>query len=447
MKRGLVWFRRDLRLHDHPALARSIVENEKTYIVFNFDPIILEPLKKKSTADTRVQFISESLFELSNSLRQFNSDIVIRYGKPLDCILDVIKEFKIDTLYFNRDYSPYALERDYNITQATETLGCRVQTFQDHVIYEPDEILNKSNEPYKVFTPYSKAWRYSLDLKRSSFSVFDVTLEGIQNGINSSFNSVNSILEIAGFDSLNSNFKGGLLEGKKRLDEFQQKIDSYHLDRDLPAVDGTSQLSVYIRHGCLSIRDLLFMVLDDASEGRSVWLNELIWREFYQMVLFNFPHVRDGVFNLKYQNLTFPGSEDHYQAWKNGITGYPIVDAAMRCFKETGWMHNRLRMIVASFLCKTLLVDWKRGERYFAWKLIDYELDSKNGGWQWASGTGCDAAPYFRIFNPYTQAKRFDPESKFIQKWCPEIGTKDYPDPIVDYKVMRQRVLDLYKSV
>jgi deoxyribodipyrimidine photo-lyase len=458
-KSGLVWIRRDIRLHDHPALAACLAENEITYLVFVFDPHILNPLSKKSSCDRRIQFIAESLLEIAKTLQKNNTGMVILKGVPAIEVPNLVKKLRVNTLYFNHDYSPYAIKRDQGVSEAINKLGVKVKTFKDHVIFEPHEILKKDGQPYRVFTPFSKVWLSKFVETDPTHMVDTICSENIKSDVKSKFFSVSDILQVIGFSSTGNYLKGGSYAGRVQLASFEKFIDRYDYARDFPGLDQTSHLSVYIRHGCLSIRDLVRFLLKFKSKGSDVWLNELIWREFYQMILFHFPHVVNDSFNAKYNHFVYPGSEMFLLAWKEGQTGFPIIDAAMRCLNLTGWMHNRLRMIVASFLCKILLIDWRRGERYFAWKLLDYELASNNGGWQWASGTGCDAAPYFRIFNPYTQSKKFDPEGEFIKLYCPELAQLNakqihcpplvcnYPKPIVDYARKRQESLFLYSQI
>ncbi len=459
MSKALCWIRRDIRLHDHAALSACTQNHSESYIVFIFDPEILEPIKKKSTADKRLQFIAESLFECGHFP-------IIRYGNPVDVIPQLIKELQINALYFNRDYSPYAQKRDKTVTEIAKTLGCNVNTFKDHVIWEPEEILNQSKPPFKIFTPYSKAWKTALIpfLPLQEYPVKTQHIVPHQNA----FKSVKDILDFAGFEHTPLLWPGGTKAAHKHLEDFKHKLGEYETARDYPSVEGTSHLSVYIRHGCISIRELVNAATETQNSGSEKWLTELVWREFYQMVFHFYPDVNSQPFQEKFRSLTFTTNEDYLAAFKNGLTGFPIIDAAMRCLNQTGWMHNRLRMVTASFLTKILLCDWKRGERYFSWKLLDYELQSNNGGWQWAAGIGCDAAPYFRIFNPITQSQTYDPNGEFIREFCPELKSlsnkdihfpmaakqlplsfqlgKDYPFPIVDYASQRKKCLEFFKT-
>jgi len=468
MSKGLCWIRRDIRLHDHAALSQCTHDHEETYLVFIFDNAILDPLKKKSVSDRRVQFIAQSLSEIQATLALHNTTLIIRYGNPVDIIPSIVREFDIDHLYFNRDYSPYALTRDAEVTDKVTEMGKKVYSFKDCVIFEPTEILTNAHTPYKVFTPYSIAWKNQFE-HLLPLTIFPVRLDRFAPlPKESRIESEEKLLSFAGFESDSLILKGGSSEGLRRLTEFSKKMSNYLVDRDYPAIEGTSQLSVYLRHGCISIREMVTTALSNPTPGAEKWLTELIWREFYQVIFYYFPQVKTLPFQEKYTSLIFPTSEEFLAKFKEGQTGFPIIDAAMRCLNQTGWMHNRLRMVTASFLTKLLLVDWKRGERYFAWKLLDYELQSNNGGWQWSASIGCDAAPYFRIFNPTTQSKTYDPEGRFIREFCPELKGlshkdihcpseatslptsfqlgRDYPYPIVDYKLNRKKALDLYRS-
>ena len=468
MSKGLCWIRRDIRLHDHAALSHCTQENEQVYLAFIFDGAILDPIKKKATSDRRVQFIIESLVELQNTLASKNTSLIIRYGNPVEEIPKIIQELEIDQLYFNRDYSPYALTRDQSVTEKITHAGKKVFSFKDHVIFEPTEILTKKQTPYTVFTPYSNAWKTAITelLPLKCFPANLNRLAHLQQ--EKPLNTIEALLNFTGFESEAPFLKGGSGPGLERLKNFATKIEPYEKNRDYPDLDGTSKLSIYLRHGCISIRDMINFSLDHKNSGSEKWLTELVWREFYQMIFFHFPEVNDVPFQAKFRSLEFPTSEEFLAKFKDGQTGFPIIDAAMRCLNQTGWMHNRLRMVTASFLSKILLIDWKRGERYFSWKLLDYELQSNNGGWQWSAGIGCDAAPYFRIFNPTTQSKTYDAEGTFIREFCPELAPlnnqdihepskaknppltfqlgRDYPFPIVDYKLNRQKALHLYAS-
>jgi len=456
MKKGLVWIRRDIRLHDHAALSAATKECDEVYLVFVFDKKILDKLEPE---DRRVSFLYESLWEIEEKV-----GIHTLIGDPVDLIPKLYKKLKIDQLYFNRDYEPYALKRDNKVIRELK----EVATFKDSVFFEPHEILKSDGTPYTVFTPYKRKWLEAFLNQGKTVSDYKVNLKKIKNG-NSKLGP--ALLKKMGFEKTKNILVGGTSKGKKLLSSFDKKIEKYDETRDFPAMEGTSNLSVYIRFGCISIRDMIRLSLKKDSKGHDVWLSELIWREFYQMILGQFPHVVKKEFKPKYEGIPWSGTSKEFKAWKEGKTGFPIVDAAMRCLNETGMMPNRLRMVVASFLCKTLLIDWKKGEKYFASKLLDFDLASNNGGWQWSSSTGCDAQPYFRIFNPYSQSQKFDGDGEFIKKWCPELASldskkihqpdladmlelaeagcslgKDYPFPVVSYSRNRQKALQMYKK-
>lgn len=454
--KGLVWIRRDLRLHDHAALSFATHECDEVDLVFVFDSSILKNLKED---DRRLTFIFESLLEIESKV-----GIHVVYGDPLEEIPKLFKKLKIDRLYFNRDYEPYALKRDKKIMSLVKD----VQSFKDSVFFEPHEVLKGDGTPYTVFTPYKRRWLEAFIGQGRNVSNYKVKKKKI-NDRNKSLGP--KLLKKMGFTQTENILKGGSSEALKILKSFDKKMDSYHETRDFPYLEGTSNLSTYIRHGCLSVRDMIRLSESGQNQGRETWLSEVIWREFYHMILAQFPHVSKKEFKPKYEGIPWSGGAKEFKAWKEGKTGFPIVDAAMRCLNETGMMPNRLRMVVASFLCKTLLLDWRKGEKYFAEKLLDFDLAANNGGWQWSASTGCDAQPYFRIFNPYSQSTKFDGEGVFIRRWCPELKGfsnkkihnpaetdmleqaeadcvvgKDYPFPVVDYSRNRQKALSMYKK-
>ncbi|MFT6067762.1 MAG: deoxyribodipyrimidine photo-lyase [Bacteriovoracaceae bacterium] len=455
--KGLVWLRRDLRLHDQTALSMATKECHEVELVFVFDKVILDKLKDKT--DKRVSFIYECLSEIDKKV-----GIHILYGDPTVEIPKLFKKLSFDKLFFNRDYEPTALKRDSEVMK----LIPNTVSYKDSVFFEPHEVLKNDGKPYTVFTPYKRKWLERFSNFGKNVSDFKVKKSLIKRPTKS---LDEKIFKKIGFQYSPSLFKGGESSAKKELKRFEKKIDRYDELRDFPAADGTSNLSVYIRHGCLSIRELINFSIKGSSKGRDIWLSELIWREFYQMILAQFPKVIKKCFKEKYEGIDWRGGAKELKAWKEGQTGFPIVDAAMRCLNETGTMPNRLRMVTASFLCKTLLVDYKKGEKYFAEKLLDFDLASNNGGWQWSSSTGCDAQPYFRIFNPYSQSEKFDGEGIFIRNWCPElkgfsskkihcpsdsdmieqteaacrIGV-DYPYPVVDYRRKREEAMKMYKE-
>ncbi|SMG38892.1 deoxyribodipyrimidine photo-lyase [Marivirga sericea] len=426
-KISIFWFRRDLRLFDNTALYYALQENEPVLPLFIFDSDILDDLNDKS--DARVNFIHDQLTHIDNELQKIGSGVLVKHGTPEDVFRELVEEYDVQFVFTNRDYEPYALERDEKIDNILQNKGIDFYHFKDHVIFEKDEILSGSNEPYKVFTPFKNKWieklqsghlhPYKISLSKANFHQFEAKLPSLGD---------------IGFK------KSDIPIPKKKYDS--SIIENYDTQRDFPAKNGTSRLGIHLRFGTISIRE----AVSHAQQLNDTWLNELIWRDFYSMILANYPHVVNKAFKSKYDSIPWRNSQEDFQKWCEGKTGYPIVDAGMRELNQTGYMHNRVRMITASFLTKHLLIDWRWGEAYFAEKLLDYELASNNGGWQWAAGTGTDAQPYFRIFNPYSQTDKFDKNKAYIEKWVPEVNSSDYPKPMVDHKEARQRALDTYKS-
>lgn len=419
----LFWFRRDLRLNDNAGLYYALRENKNVLPVFIFDTKILDQLDDK--ADKRVEFIHNALNHLKTELEEAGSSLLILQGNPTE----LFKNINPKAVYTNHDYEPYARKRDDQVASILKKNDSVLKTFKDQVIFEKDEVTKDDGKPYTVFTPYSKKWKAAL----KPFYYKGYPTEKY-------FSSLKKIKPLA-FPSLRE------IEFKETGAKFPERsirqtiIENYDKTRDIPSVHGTTRLSVHLRFGTVSIRKLVQIAL----KKNAVWLNELIWREFYHMILWHFPHV-ENAFKPQYDRIKWRNNEKEFQAWCEGKTGYPIVDAGMRELNETGFMHNRVRMITASFLTKHLLIDWRWGEAYFAKKLLDFDLAANNGGWQWAAGSGCDAAPYFRVFNPYLQTKRFDPELKYIKKWVPEYDSLHYPTPIVDHEFARKRVLKTYKE-
>ena len=422
---NIFWFRRDLRLNNNRALFESL-SDDLTLPIFIFDKNILNKLPKN---DKRVAFIHKTISELNKQLSSFNSGIKVLYDAPIEAFKKLLSEYSVSKVYANHDYEPYASARDSEIKSLLESHNVTFETFKDQVIYEKNEVLKSDGTPYTVFTPYSKKWteRFNNESLKSFNS------ESLLSNIYSVTNEIISLEEM-GF--LNNNYQYPSKELNKSI------LSNYHNTRDIPSLLGTTRLSLHLRFGTISIRDLI-----KNATANSTYLNELIWREFYMMILWHYPHVVTNSFKSKYDSIRWENNEEHIKLWKEGRTGYPIVDAGMRELNEKGYMHNRVRMITASFFTKHLLCDWRIGEAYFAEKLLDYELSSNNGGWQWAAGSGCDAAPYFRVFNPELQTKKFDPELKYIRKWVPEFENPfEYPQPIVEHKFARERALARYKE-
>lgn len=425
---SIFWFRRDLRLDDNAGLYHALRSGNPVLPIFIFDENILSKLEDK--ADRRVDFIHRTLEELKGQLRNLGSDLLVFHGTPLEVYKKLLSDYSVKAVYNNHDYEPYAQDRDKQIEELLNENGASFHTFKDQCIFEKDEVLKDDGKPYTVYTPYSKKWKAKVyDFYLSSYP----TEKYFVNFLKFETAHFPSLEEI-GFQKTDVDVPSSEVE----LDI----IKNYHNKRDIPSIHGTSRLSVHLRFGTISIRKLSRM----AQETNGKFLNELIWRDFYMMILWHFPHVVSGAFKPQYDQIEWERNEKHFEAWCKGETGYPIVDAGMRELNETGWMHNRVRMVVASFLTKHLLLDWRWGEAYFAKKLLDFELSSNNGGWQWAAGSGCDAAPYFRVFNPDLQTQKFDPQLKYINKWVPEFQELTYPRPIVEHKFARERALERYKS-
>jgi deoxyribodipyrimidine photo-lyase len=423
---NIFWFRRDLRLQDNAGLYHALKEETPVLPIFIFDRNILDELADKQ--DRRVEFIHLALQDMQRQLLKIASTLDVRYGKPLDVYKELLDEYVINKVFTNHDYEPYAKDRDAAIEELLKLSGGSFHTCKDQVLLEKEEVLKDDGKPYTVFTPYSRKWKAVLTpfhLKAyPTKKYFKHFYKQPEKQIIS--------LEVMGFKS------AGLFFPEKEWKG--QIIRNYKEQRDIPSVLGTSRLSVHLRFGTISIRTLA----DEAGVLSETFLNELIWRDFYHMILWHFPKVVGNAFKPDYDNIKWRNNENEFAAWCNGQTGYPIVDAGMRELNETGFMHNRVRMIVASFLTKHLLIDWRWGEAYFAKKLLDFDLAANNGGWQWAAGSGCDAAPYFRVFNPYLQTQKFDSELKYIRKWVPELEEFSYPKPIVVHEEARKRCLETY---
>lgn len=463
-EKALVWFRRDLRDHDHAALAAALAGSRHVYCAFIFDREILDALPTRQ--DRRVHFIRESLVELDTALRARGGGLIVRHGRASEEIPTLARELGVAAVYVNRDYEPAAKRRDAEVAAALGESGIAFADFKDQAIFDGDEVLTLAGKPFSVFTPYKNAW-----LKRLTAAD-----HGVLNA-NGRFaalppSTIPSLADIgfAETDLASVGIRPGMSGARRLWNEFRTgRLERYGALRDFPAIKGVSYLSVHLRFGTISIRELVRTAL--ATEA-SAWLNELIWRDFYFMILDHFPQVAGTAFKPEYDAIRWDDWPEGLAAWQQGRTGYPLVDAAMRQLNYSGWMHNRLRMVVASFLCKDLGLDWRLGERYFAEQLNDFDLSANNGGWQWAASSGCDAQPYFRIFNPVTQSEKFDPEGRFIRRYVPELARvpdkyihapwkmgrleqeamgivigRDYPAPIVDHAAARERTLARYAVV
>ncbi len=425
---SIFWFRRDLRIDDNAGLYHSLKNNENVLPLFIFDTDILDRLENKK--DKRVEFIHLALLELQKTISESGSSLLVLKGNTLEIFSDLIKKYTVKNIYTNTDYEPSALERDFKIDALAKKNDIAFYSFKDQVIFEKAEILKDDGLPYTVFTPFMRKWKAKLT---SNYLKPYPTKKYISHFFKTNLIPIPTLKEI-GFNQ--TGIKFSLPAVNEKL------ISGYHETRNFPATEGTSRLSVHLRFGTISIRQL-------ASTAQSLndqWLNELIWREFYMVILFHFPHVVTGSFKKQYDNIKWLNNEEQFERWCKGETGYPIVDAGMRELNATGFMHNRVRMITASFLVKHLLIDWRWGEAYFAEKLMDYDLSANNGGWQWAASSGCDAAPYFRVFSPDAQTLRFDSKFEYIRKWVPEFEELTYPQPIVDHKFARERVLATFKK-
>ena len=469
MRHTLVWFRRDLRDFDHAALYHALKSSQLVYCIFIFDTEILDKLGNKE--DRRVEFIWESVRELKNALQKRGGDLIVKYGNARELIPQTAIALNIQAVYTNHDYEPHAVERDRIVEEQLLKHNIEFHHFKDQVIFEKDEVLSLSNNPYSVFTPYKNAHLKKLN----DFYLKPYPVDRYFQHLAKVSPSPLLSLESMGFTRTNLSaikLPTGMTGGAQLLADFEDRMDAYKDARNYPSVKGVSYLSVHLRFGTVSVRHLARQAVNRASAGAQTWLNELIWRDFYFQILHHNPHIALGKsFKAALNDLPFPNNQTLFNAWCTGQTGYPLIDAAMQQINQTGFMHNRLRMVVASFLVKDLLIDWRWGERYFAEHLIDFDLSANNGGWQWAASTGCDAQPWFRIFNPVTQSERFDPSGKFIRKYLPQlthcsdkeihapwqimshrqqsIGVvigQHYPAPIVEHATQRALALELYKN-
>ncbi len=469
---ALHWFRRDLRLADNKALSAALAESAQVYCVFVFDTEILDGLESRS--DRRVEFILHSLRELDAELEARGGHLIVLHGRARDEIPRLARRLDVGGVYANRDYEPAAIARDADVERALNQQGIVFYRCKDQVVFEQDELVSKEGRAYTVFGAYRNAWLKQLPLADLEAARTEGTVGRLAAHRDNDLPTGVPDLHAIGFEPTNLldlGFKPGASGAEETLADFLPRMSSYTEGRNFPAVRGVSYLSVHLRFGTVSVRRLVNEALRDGSEGARTWLSELIWRDFYFSILYLFPHVVGHAFRRDLENLGFSNDQGHFLAWCEGRTGYPLVDAAMRQLNQTGYMHNRLRMVTASFLVKDLLVDWRWGERYFAAKLIDYDLAANNGGWQWSASTGNDAQPWFRIFNPVLQSKRFDPEGKFIRRYVPElqacnskqihepwkmslaeqqstgalIGTH-YPRPVVDHGEARKQTLRLFEQ-
>ena len=424
---NIFWFRRDLRIDDNKGFFEALSSNDVVLPIFIFDKNILNELPKN---DARVNFIHQRLEIIHQELQKKGKSLAIFHGEPQEIWKQILSENKIEKVFFNHDYEPYARERDKKIYELLQENNIEIKNYKDQVIFEKSEVVKDDNSPYVVYTPYSNKWK----TKFKEIQLQHFLSENLLENVGTHKYPFLSLQEI-GFEP--SEIKIPTINVSEKL------IDNYESTRNFPAVAGTSMVGVYLRFGAVSVRKMIAKAIESQNE---TFFKELIWREFFMQILWHFPHTKSSSFRPKYDAIVWDNNEDLFNKWCAGKTGYPFVDAGMRELNATGHMHNRVRMIVASFLCKHLLIDWRWGETYFAQKLLDYEQSSNVGNWQWAAGSGVDAAPYFRIFNPTEQIKKFDKDLKYIKKWIPELETQYYPQPIVEHKFARERCLKVYKE-
>lgn len=468
LTRALVWFRRDLRVDDHAALYHALKSAREVFCAFVLDRDILDALPR---ADRRVEFILGALQVLDEDLRRLGGALVVRHGVAADEIPRLAAELGVQAVFTNHDDEPQALMRDAQVAELLKPLNAEMRTFKDHVIFERREVMTAAGGAYGVFTPYKNAWLKKVDaFYLSSYPVESHAQALAQTGLATGVPALRDIgFALAG---LTPHIGQGSRGAEALLADFLDRMDHYHEKRDFPAAKGPSYLSVHLRFGTVSIRRLARLAhqrMIGGDRGAEVWLSELIWRDFYHQVMHHHPHAMTAAFRPEYDAITWetgPQADALFAAWCEGRTGFPLVDAAMRQLNQTGYMHNRLRMVTASFLTKDLGLDWRRGEAWFAQQLLDFDLAANNGGWQWASSSGCDAQPYFRIFNPTAQSEKFDAEGRFIRRYCPELAGLDakaihapweraplamqgvgYPRPVVDHAVARERTLARYAVV
>ncbi len=425
---NIVWLRRDLRLEDNTALHWALQDELPVLVLFIFDPVILTKLESKE--DSRVEFIHHTLSELKQELKTYKSDLLVLHEKPIEAWNKILKNYDIRKVFYNEDYEPYARERDETVERVLSNKNIEFFSYKDQCIFAKEDILKSDGKPYTVYTPYKRRWYEKL------------TPEAIASLKNKKyFDHFLQISKLNFPDLAELGFKPTGLFPKARTIK-KTIIEDYHEKRNIPSLDATSKLGLHLRFGTISVRKCAQL----GYELNQTWLDELIWREFFMQILYHFPHVVDTPFKEKYKKIKWMNDKKQFKKFCEGKTGYALVDAGMRELNQTGFMHNRVRMVAASFLIKHLLIDWRWGEKYFAQKLLDFDLASNNGNWQWVAGTGCDAAPYFRVFNPDLQIKRFDPEFKYIKKWVPEFGTKQYPEKMIEHRFAVQRAIMAYQE-
>ena len=419
----IFWFRRDLRINDNTALYNALINGKNIQPIFIFDDNIVEELPYN---DGRITFIYQQLNSINVELKKHGSSLKIFYGDPYKIFTEILYNNRVNNVYINRDYEPYALERDSSIFELLKDFGGQLKSYKDQVIFEQNEVVKKDGLPYTVFTPFKNKW---LEKFRSTKNIIYKN-PNLKNLVKSNYTFPS--MEDLGFE-----------ESSIKVPDFDLKVVAkYDETRNFPSLDSTSKIGPHLRFGTVSIRE----IVENVKDVNSTYLSELIWREFFMQILWHFPKVVKENFRAKYDGIQWRNKEDEFKKWCEGKTGYPLVDAGMRELNATGFMHNRVRMVTASFLCKHLLIDWRWGEAYFAEKLLDYELASNNGNWQWSAGTGCDAAPYFRVFNPSEQIKKFDNKNQYINKWIPELNEFSYPQPMVEHPMARQRAIETYKE-
>ncbi|MBW6491589.1 MAG: DNA photolyase family protein [Lentimicrobium sp.] len=423
----IFWFRRDLRLNDNHGLYKALLSGYKVLPVFIFDTNIL---KKLPADDKRIPFIHHHLVAVHEKLKPQSCGIKVLHGDPVSVIQSLTDNYQIHSVYANHDYEPYALARDKQVEEMLKSRGISFHTFKDQVLFEKNEVVKSDSTPYVVFTPFSRLWLQKMEVE----------------GIPDFPSELHTGQYLSGkFDDLPKLSDLGFTDSPLKISESGPLIDAgilqdYAENRNFPAFEKTTKLGTHLRFGTISVRDCI----KAGKKYSAAWLNELIWREFFMQILWHFPYVEKSAFRPEYNRIVWNNNPDDFEKWCRGKTGYPMVDAGMRELEATGFMHNRVRMVVAGFLTKHLLIDWKWGEAWFAEKLLDYELSSNNGNWQWAAGTGCDAAPYFRIFNPTEQLKKFDANLIYVKRWIPEYGTAQYPEPIIEHSYARKRCLSVY---